>query len=268
MKRPEVTLENYQAVFDYYDQRGPNTNFAHFGHFVMGRKFHPAVSFAPGAEQTIGETLAEGAQVILVTNHDSEADQFNLASFVSKRSVFGRLVSKTVIMARYGLFNEPGRKGKLQRIAIDELGSFPAFRAKDGSGDANSPERQLQKKASASTRQLGFNKTARDRYHLAGFPEGQRTPAGEDHTVVRTLSPGFGEIYANLADRKIMVVSAGIAYGIDERDYTNPTVYIGDPITTRIPDATEFTGQLRTNMQRDLTMAYDLRTQRPVASQG
>lgn len=260
MKRPEVTMDNFQAVFDYYDGRGPNTIFAHFGHYVMGKAFDPEVIFAPGAEEEIGNELELSAQAFVVANHDSEADQFNLASFVSKRSVFGRLVSRTVIMARYGLFDEPGKKGHLQRIAMDELGAFPAYRAKDAKGDPQSRERQLQKKASESTLQLGLNKTARDKYHLAGFPEGQRTPNGEDHTIVRPLSRGFGEIYSNIDDgRKLIVISAGIAYGLQDRDYKRPTVYIGNPITGRITDPSEFTGLLHSNMQRDLDHAYDLR---------
>lgn len=281
MKRPEVTLENYQAVFDYYDQRGPNTNFAHLGHLIMRRKFHPQVTFAAGAEQLIADRLRDRAQVILVTNHDSDVDQFNLASFVSTKSVFRPMVSNTVIMAKTELFKDDTKKGRRQRIAIDELGAFPVFRKSDVEGEEDSPERELQRKASESSIQLALNKTGGDnnRYHLAGFPEGRRTLVerkdddgtvhpGEDHTVVRTISRGFGLVYANLLDlddREVIVVSAGMAYGREkgERDMIHPTVYIGQPITGQVTEQTEFNELLRANMQRDLTAAYDLRDQRP-----
>ncbi|MEI6481261.1 MAG: 1-acyl-sn-glycerol-3-phosphate acyltransferase [Candidatus Saccharibacteria bacterium] len=278
MKRPEVTMENYQAVYDYYDQRGPNTNFAHLGHFLMRKAFHPDVSFAPDAQQVIAEKLSNGAQVIIVTNHDSDVDQYNLASMVNTKGVFAPMVGKTVIMAKPQLFSMAGKAGRLQRMAIDELGSYPVFRASDGVGEKGSPQRFLQRRASDSSIQLGLNKTGRDKYHLAGFPEGRRTLVarvddtgfthpGEDHTKVRTLSRGFGILYENLLDleREVLVVSAGMAYGHDDsyRNLKDPTVFIGQPIVEKISDPNEFTEQLRANMQRDLTMAYDIHSRRP-----
>lgn len=258
MKKPEVSIENYPAVFEYYDQHGPSPTFARFGHFVMSKLYSPTIEVADSTQNIIQRYLSEGYLTLIVTNHDSKVDQYNLAGFVRRVPSLRPLITKTVIPAKGEVYTKPGPLGKLQRNAVDWLGSYPVIRSKDLPEDASDEERQQQKDASDLSVQLGLNKTERDGYHLGGFPEGERTKEDGDHTVVKPLRRGFSEIYMNaLKSKRLMIVTAGMFYGTNdmERRYKAPHIYIGSPIVDQLNSVQEVTETMHYNLQRDLDIA-------------
>ncbi len=258
--RPEVTMENYKEVFNFYDQYGgPNPQMVRVGHALFGRMYPVRIDIAPDDAQTIHDALGQGRLAFLMLNHRTKEDQFNLASMVQRLAALRAMRARSVILARFGLFNEPGLKGDLQRLGIDAMGSIPAFRAKDREGDDEEKVR-LQRNASDSTLQLGHNKTDRDGFNMVGYPENERLLEGQDPSVLRKLSRGFGLMYENLGVRydPIIITAAHFAGEGDERDEKNAVVSIGPPVTDRLSSAAEFDGAVATNLQRDLTRASGL----------
>lgn len=259
-KRPEVSIENFPAVFDYYDQRGPNPTFARLGHWVMSQKFKPQISIDRDTREVLASEFRAGTLAMVLMNHLNALDQYNLASSVRLARPMRPIIGKTVIMAKIdSIFDKPGPIGYLRRVAVDELGSFPVVRQKDEDENASEELKQMRRDASDLSLLLGKNKTARDGLHLAAFPErGGRLGEDGDPTVVRELLRGPSEIYENLRGvRRVMVVPFGqyIGHGDLERRPTSPNMHIGMPVITDTRDLHEFTGLVHAEMQESVNQA-------------
>lgn len=260
--RPEVTMENYQEVFNFYDKfGGPNPGMTRFGHLLFSKIYVPQqIDIRPQDADLIDERLRAGATAFLLMNHATKHDQYNLASFVQLVPALHGMRARTSILTKYVLFNKPGAAGKAQRYAIDAMGSLPVFRAKDLNKEAGYAEKQQQRNASDSSLQLGMNKTDRDRLNAAGYPENERLLEGQDPTIVRRMSRGFGMMYENLGkERETIIITAAHFSGIgDEADYKHPVIAIGPPEVRRLSTAAEFNDVVAVNLQRDLTRASGL----------
>ncbi|MCA9344045.1 1-acyl-sn-glycerol-3-phosphate acyltransferase, partial [Candidatus Saccharibacteria bacterium] len=57
MKKPEVTLRNHEAVYEYYAQYEQPKVGAYIGHKAMSLMFRPNVEYAEGAQQTARDIL-------------------------------------------------------------------------------------------------------------------------------------------------------------------------------------------------------------------
>lgn len=270
--RPEVTPENYPAVFEYYDQRGPNPMFAKLGHLAMSAVFKPHVTIKPEDQVILDSELTGSTRMMVVSNHtNSENDQYNLASSVRQIPAINDRTGFISIMGKMSLFNRPGLIGTAQRYAIDGLGGIPVARSKDvDPKDYNHIEDlssavEEQRRNSLLSRQLGINKVVRDGFDIAGFAEGERLQEGQDPRVVRKLKTGFSQIHAELVpDTKVVVVTVGLFNGDENIGYDTkrPDMVFGKPLITDTRDQTEFNELLKTNMQRDLTAAVEQRIQR------
>lgn len=273
MSRPEVTLENYPAVFEYYDQRRPNPNFARLGHYVMTKLYHPHITMAEHDQAELQRELSGSAQMLLVSNHTtSKEDQYNLAASVYLAPPLRPRMGYIAIMSKMSVFNGRGIGGKLQRYAVDGLGAIPVVRGKDINPNDYATQEELeeaiaeQRQNSKLSRQLGINKTLRDHLDLAGFPEGERLLSGQDPRTVRELKTGFSDIYSHLVKvTRVVVVSVGLFNG-DGEDFPlngkEPDMVFGKPLVTDTRDLDEFNELMRGNMQRDLTAAVEQRARR------
>ncbi|MCA9344215.1 hypothetical protein KC946_00070 [Candidatus Saccharibacteria bacterium] len=272
ISRPEVTPENYPAVFEYYDQRGPNPMFAKLGHLAMSTVFKPFVTMKPENEAILNSELTSSTRMMVVSNHTkSETDQYNLASSVRQIPAINARTGFISIMGKMSLFNLPGIWGTAKRYAIDGLGGIPVARAKDVDPtdypniDELRDAIEEQRRNSVLSRQLGINKVVRDELDIAGFAEGERLKEGQDPRVVRKLKTGFSQIHAELVPAtKVVVVTVGLFNGDENIGYDTkrPDMVFGKPLITDTRDQTEFNELLKSNMQRDLTAAVEQRIQR------
>ncbi len=267
--RPEVSIENYPEVFEYYDHRGPNKSFAKVAHFALSQIFRPHVFFGRGAEEQIDAEVRDGTQLLLVSNHTkSETDQYNLATAVQRVPTLRNRRGNFTIMGKQSLFNQPGIVGLAQRYAIDALGAYPVVRAKDGE-EISEDLAEARVEASVLSRRLGVNKAVRDRLDVAGFPEGERLQEGQHHHKVRELKSGFQQIHSELiGNRRVAVLSVGLFIGDEDLGYDtkHADMVFGMPLITDTADPGEFNEMLHANMQRDLSHAVDIRYSRRYAN--
>lgn len=231
MKKPPVTLENYQAVYEYYAQHRQNPVAWRLSHFVLGKLFRPNVTMAPGAAEEIERHLDRGNQLVVASNHVSDIDPPIIVA-TAERSPLKRIAGNTFIPSKYSLFRQTSLKGRVQRRAIDGLGAIPIFRNKDVRPDGSevSEEQKVLQKAALSGLLETSIELINQGQNMAIFPEGERNP--EDPANLLELGWGLGHIVCN-ADPKndLAIVPMGIHYGIGEaKQAFTPSVHLGTPI--------------------------------------
>jgi len=147
MSRPEVLLQNYDALYNFYEQYEQNQLFARFGHFVFGQMYKPQVSYAGDgfAQEAIRNELDEDRRLALAANHLTDADQYALMSLIQREKVFHPFIGNSFMVAKASLFTRPPSKGGLVlRRALDGMGGIPVFRTEDVEYQDAEPPPKLQ----------------------------------------------------------------------------------------------------------------------------
>jgi len=241
MSRPEVLLQNYDALYNFYEQYEQNQLFARFGHFVLGQMYKPQVSYAEDgfAQEAIRNELDEDRRLALAANHLTDADQYALMSLIQREKVFHPFIGNSFMAAKASLFTRPPSKGGLVlRRALDGMGGIPVFRTEDVEyQDAETPTEitKLQQLARSRADDVQVARLKRGR-HGANFLEGTRNRV--DQTQVQPLKKGFAHTVSRAAkDVGVFIVPIGMYYGepenYDKLDIPNkysPNIRIGMPI--------------------------------------
>jgi 1-acyl-sn-glycerol-3-phosphate acyltransferase len=224
MSRPQVSLENFEAVYDYYESHKQNQVFAMFGHAVLSRVYKPTISFAEdgAAKEAISQEFSAGTRLVISPNHLTEDDQYVIVSVVQREEVLHPLRGHTFIPSKPSLFTRPLRQGgPILRRMIDGLGAIPIVRLEDldRQGIVITPEiEELHRKAMLRADEIQVSKLVEQGNHMAGFWEGTRNR--EDHTKVQRLKKGIGYTVCKAAeDVDVSIVPVGVCYGGKPTDY-------------------------------------------------
>lgn len=210
MSKPEISVENYDEIYNYYAKSNTHPRFAKFGHGVMGLVYRPEASFEPGAEDQIAAHFQEGGSMIVASNHVNIHDQFSVAALAGREDVLSPLIGNTIIPAKVSLFKYPGL-----RYLVEGMGSVPTFRHKDVVSNPPQPgdQEKLKMKQSADMRLIrlmtGALETGRN---IAIFPEGTRN--ADNPARLQKIQRGVGVI-AHAAGRKanVAILPVGLSYG-------------------------------------------------------
>ncbi len=249
MKKPEVTLQNYEAVYDYYEQYQQPRIGAYIGHKIMSLMFRPNVEYADGADQTIEDILYAHGRLVVALNHLSDNDQYVVSAMALRERVFRPLVGHTFIQSKEVLFNHPNKIVKpLMRRGVDAMGAIPVFRKKDVNEDAN----YLRRLATDRMLQTSAEKIEHGQ-HMAIFPEGTRNTERPD--VVQPLKPGINAVLGQAAANLLVgVVPVGFTYGDDMR---RPKMYVNEPMIYQPTRNDAFLGKLQSSLQHSVDRAIE-----------
>ncbi|WP_405485024.1 lysophospholipid acyltransferase family protein [Nocardia sp. NBC_00511] len=199
MEPPEVTLENCDAVYDYYRDHRQNLVKAKAAYWLLGRRFQPRVAFAPGARKALQNFISEGRPLLISINHLSEQDPYTVSA-AAWRSPLRPVIGHTRVLAKHEVFADPK-----MRNALDMMGGLPVFRSKDHDSRpvVVASERLIDTCAVVLAR--GDS--------IALFPEG--TCNYVDHTRVLELGGGIGHIACRARELGAdpVLVSLGLSYG-------------------------------------------------------
>lgn len=226
MSRPKVTLENYEAVYDFYRDYEPKPNLARVGHAAMSLAFKPQFEIADGAQEAITDLLDNETRLMITVNHLLDTDQYAVASMAHLVPWMRPLIGNTNIPTKQSLSKNP-----FLRRAIDIMGSVPVYRGSDVYVNGNDSERVRGQRFMAT--QLYYDTMAYKidtGKHMASFPEGTR-----NDTHPRTLLPikaGLGEIMMRTNPRiQLALLPIGLWYGEDgDCNVRHPSMYISAPI--------------------------------------
>ncbi|NNH74442.1 1-acyl-sn-glycerol-3-phosphate acyltransferase [Nocardia uniformis] len=206
MERPEVVLENSDAVYEFYRDHQQNRWQARGAYALLARRYRARVAYAPAARERLRELVSQRRPLLISINHLSQLDPYTVAA-AAWSSVLRPVIGRTRVLAKDELFLEE----KLRR-RIDMMGGIPVFRGKDHGLRAVNAAGQQMIDVCAERLRRGDG--------VAVFPEG--TCNNVDPTQVQSVGSGIGHIgfRAMKLGAQPVLVSLGLSYG----PRTDPTV--------------------------------------------
>lgn len=245
---PEVTLENYQAVYDYYQvhQQPRFKALAAYAH--LARKYAPRVNLSKQTALDIKQIRDDNGSFLISVNHPTNhSDQFVLAG-TAWRSPLRRNIGHMRVLGKDDLFID-----KEQRKKVDMMGSIPVFRAKDHS---------LRAVSDAGKRMMDVcAERLFDGDDLAVFVQGEHE--SEHPEQIKKINSGIAHIALRALNlgTPLHMLSIGIAYDRpgDHPSVEHASVYINPPfqIDAANKPAT-ITREVRDDLQTAVTKAHEL----------
>ncbi|MDH6286734.1 lysophospholipid acyltransferase family protein [Rhodococcus sp. NM-2] len=221
MDKPEVTLENYEAVYAYYRDHQQNRMLAKLAYASLYAKYRPRVVYADDAKAQLAGLVKSGRVLIVAANHITHSDQYTLAA-TAWNTPLRRAIGRTRVLAKDELFVDPDLHKK-----VDMMGGIPVFRSKNYGLRAVADAGRLMMDVSAERLCRGDN--------LAIFPEG--TCNEGDPTRLQHINSGIGHIAKRAADRGVspVLLSIGLSYGPDAHgpdpeNVKSASVFVGEPL--------------------------------------
>ncbi|MEV6770674.1 1-acyl-sn-glycerol-3-phosphate acyltransferase [Nocardia sp. NPDC051030] len=249
MERPEVILENSDAVYDFYRDHQQNVVKAKAAYWLLGRRYQPRISYAPGARERLREFISAKRPLLIAVNHLSQLDPYTVAA-AAWRGALRPVIGRTRVLAKDELFLEDKLRGR-----IDMMGGIPVFRGKDHGLRAVNAAGQRMIDICAERMARGDG--------VAVFPEG--TCNLEVPTEVQPLGTGIGHIAfrAKKLGADPVLVSLGLSYGPRPDQTVEPTkeeaksasFYFGVPLGELPTKPAEITRVVRDELQTALTGA-------------
>ncbi len=273
MARPRVDLTNYEQVYRYYRDHRQNMAFARFAHLVFARVFRCEVTDDDGAAEAIRAAIDSGTRLIVSPNHITGDDQYVIVAFAQTYRPLRPLRGITFIPAEPSLFSRRGRKGRLLRWAVDELGALPTFRLEDlrrRKIEITDETERTHRAATLMASEIQVDKLNGGEM-MAGFWEGTRNRT--DYRIVQPLKKGMAHTAITAArSGPVAVLPVGIYYGAEPDDYAHPDVpgkrrphvHIGMPMPVDTDDPEVLAKQVHGEIQRCVDVVVE-RAERRVA---
>lgn len=206
IKRPEVSLANHEAMFDYYRTSRQRPALARLTYRALRHCMDTRVSYdTPSTEAALANTADQ--PLLIISNHPTNThDQFHAGAAIEASPLKAKIGS-IAVAAKMELFNGPPPT----RYFVDSLGALPTVRSSDY--DELPPESQASTREHVQQAYTDMCAQALIRGDsLYVFPEGTRTKAGEQLSPLRK---GFAHIArAAMAhtDTPLTIAPMGISY--------------------------------------------------------
>ena len=228
MKRPEVILNNYQAVYDWYQQYRQPRPITKLAYAALDLYYKPDLYFAEGAREEFDQFQSDGTPQIFVFNHlTNKHDQF-VASAVAHLMI-PEDVGRTRVLAKDELFR--GAQGRF----VNLMGAVPTFRKKDHAVNIETVDRANDTMLAT----MGTIVAAGE--NIAVFGEGTHNKV--DPTKLQKLRPGFARIalHAYSLGANVAVTPIGMSFGqsLDSLDPRKAAVVIAPSIRVEGSDTIE-----------------------------
>ncbi|WP_433523547.1 lysophospholipid acyltransferase family protein [Nocardia pseudovaccinii] len=246
MERPEVLLDNADTVYDFYRDHRQNRLKAWGAYAILGRRYHPRVTYAEGAQKLLHQVIRQRRPLLVAIDHLSESDPYTVAA-AAWRSELRSVIGRVRVLAKDELFIDPD-----QRRKIDMMGGIPVFRGKDHGLRAVNAAGQRMMDICAERMANGDG--------IAVFPEG--TCNDVDHTEVQPVGSGIGHIAfrAMKLGAQPVLLSLGLSYGprpdpsvpVTKEEAKSASFHFGVPITELPTKPAEIARLVRTDLQQAL----------------
>lgn len=255
-RRPKLTPENYQAVYEHYahERPMPRTNRAIFS--LGDMLYNPDVLISDRVRKEIEFQLLIGKGALLASNHPSGHDPMVLAGAVHQLDIPGLDTVRAV--AKDSLFHG------IMRPSTEATGCIPVFRRH------KYPEIGTRKFLDASHAMIDLVAAELQRGQaIAILPEGTNSAAAEREQLdPRKIKVGIAQAAIKAGDQSSFIIPIGIHYRTDnplrKRPSRHPAVAIGMPITSYEHSSTAVKNQIYKGMQGALNRATNHVSQKPL----
>lgn len=254
---PEVTIENYENVYDaYLNYEQPRLRALAYYAFLSA-KYRPVIHYASGAKEEVEELLAQDRPLMIALNHPTNThDQF-IAAGVAFRTPLRPLIGRQLrVLGKSELFKGEHRK------RIDVLGGIPVDRGKDYDDTEHYDPKVYRPLLMGSGKRLVS--TAAELMNrgssIAIFPEGTHNVT--DQTRMQKLNTGMAYIAHEAAKlgAEPALLHVGLSYGPDlvPEKFDHASVYVDNPVTELDTKPFLTTKVIQERMQWSLDEAHRL----------
>lgn len=259
MKRPEISIDNTEQVYDYYANFKPNFFLNRIGHLAMSLMYKPDVHYEEDAINSLDELMKNNYRIIIAPNHVNDIDQYTVASAAQREKPLKKLRRNTFVLAKSSIFTE---EGKFISWGVDQMNAMPVFRIVDIPENDEDREIKLQSQSKCKEKMLSTSIYRIDNgENMAIFTESTRNKI--DVTKVQRIKPGLDMIIRGLKpDTKVAILPFGIYYGENKnKDLKKPTLFIGKPSEQNSRNPGEVTEFLQERIQECVDNAIKIRSE-------
>lgn len=246
MKKPEVAIENFEKVYDFYATHQANRTGALLAHTLADFIYRPNITYAEGAERELQSTISSGGSLVIAFNHLTYKDHFPMAA-VAWQTPLRTQIGRARALAKDELFRTPIRP------MLDMVGGIPAFRAKNYVNE-DQVHRVTDRLVEVASDRLVNGE------HIAGAPEG--TCSVEHPQVLQPLHSGLGRIAVRGQEKgaNVSIVTVGLSYGENLRgtkdtSVRHASVFMSSPITDLPKTPDKVTEVIRQSLQCSVDQA-------------
>lgn len=252
MKSPEVSLDNLEEIYDYYDEFTANKLVAHLGYRAFALALSPRIAYDGNAENMLHEEVDRKTGLIIAPNHISLQDPYIVAGAAAKTPL-RRSIGNVMAWGKAEIFENNGsRVHFVKRYISDNLGGIPLFRP------SSYPDAERKQLLHANTR--AYDITAK---HLARggvaaiFAEGT-IQRGEDKSKVLPIQSGIARVAHEVLQKGGTPTIAPMAISRGPHgELRHPNVIMGEPYDVSTLSKKEIQEYLQENLQSLVTRASE-----------
>lgn len=244
MGRPEVTLQNYEQVYQHYGQDQLSPLLQRGLILAISKVYRPRVHYIDYAKAALTERTAADARLLMACNHLIITDQFVIGAALRQNKSLQPLIGDVFIPSKIRYFHKP-----YPRSLLDKVGAVPVFRESDS--DAGT-DRLLATRAFLS---VAVDKVVSGQSMLI-FPEGTRNLG--DATKLGKVHGSIGRLayMASKANIPVSVVPMGLWFGEEgNQHWLTPDLTIGLPINGPFESQGDVTAPLAEGMAACLELS-------------
>lgn len=245
-KRPELTPENHEAVYDYYREpqirQWLNMLWRRTGNLL----YSPDIVLSDETREDIETQFSLGKAALIASNHPSYHDAFSLPAAFLKTQISG--LRETGALGKESLFRGP------LSVVSEATGSIPVFREKSW------PDTSRSTRIDAGNKLIETVTTRlRNGHSMVIMPEGT-TSTEESLTQLSAnrIQGGVARIAIAATDSESFVLPIGIHYTHDrhqKRPPRHPVIAFGNPITEYSQNRSAMKARIVEGMQAALDLA-------------
>jgi hypothetical protein len=248
MKRPEVTLENYQAVYEFYDQYEPSARAQRAAHLILNLMYHPHVAFADDTDIQLEQAAENDMRLLIVANHVRGQDPLLFGPALRARDSLKYYNGRTIEPAKASIYKMPIPG---LRYGLDILGAVPAFRKQETAGATL----DVRFGATAGYSQVSINKVIGGRSMII-HAEGTRNR--DNPRELLPIKEGTGRLACTLSKKvDIGILPVAIWYKGHTKIVSGiaPNMYFGNLMAGPFDDHKKVTQDVAINLQNCLNHA-------------
>lgn len=252
LKSSDITLENYQEVYEYFTDYDPNITLVGVAARGLRMAYNPEVYTNNARLALITEHVNKERPLIFAGNHLRIDDQFVIGAAIQAIPILRKARERGVFVpAKLDYFNG-GKFTVLTKPFTEKLGGVPVFRGKDAADNKIDFKHATEAFFEMSAQKISHGQS------MIIFPEGTRNKG--DARRLLALKQGAANIALRASElgTSPLIVPTAVSYEHAIFGVRGPDVVFGDPLAV-VGNETPamLTGRLQTNLQHSVDELYE-----------
>lgn len=224
LKTSDINLANYEAVYDYIQDKPINPKATAMARLIVSKIYKPTVTMSDSTREHIEVQLEHGIPMLFASNHVRYID--HLVGFSALDNTFDG-VGDTNILGKAEYL-----QSLIKRMLSEPFGTLPVWREKDLPIGEEQEHMEYFKKAGLRLINVAVKK-AKNGNNIFGFPEGTRN---DNPYRLLKVEKGMAKMAYKLwveENIDVSMIPTGTYYDLSQplSNWRHPNVHFGEPIT-------------------------------------